>query len=148
MWKYFFFLNFFASPVFACETALVLSMDVSNSIDRFEFRFQTDGLADALMGIDIMHVLIRDHVALTVVQWSGEDEQIAALPWQQMNTESDIRTFSENVRLMDREFIYSKTALGDALAYSIAMFDDVPDCHRRVIDVSGDGVSNVGSDKR
>ena len=36
------------------------------------------------------------------------------------------------------------TAIGEALALSISSFSDVPSCRRRVIDVSGDGLSNEG----
>ncbi len=37
------------------------------------------------------------------------------------------------------------TAIGEALAFSQRQFDDAPDCKRKVIDVSGDGVSNEGA---
>ena len=135
-----------ACPALACELALVLSIDVSNSVDRREYKYQKDGLAAALLDIDVMHVLTRDHVSLTVVQWSGPDEQVAALPWQRMESMEDVLLFAEQVQDMDRAFLYSKTAVGDALAFAATLFDQVPECSRRVIDVSGDGMSNSGID--
>ena len=39
-----------AAPVVqACDTALILTIDVSNSIDVAEYHLQTDGMADALL---------------------------------------------------------------------------------------------------
>lgn len=137
-------LGFLAKPVLACELALVLSMDVSNSIDRGEYAYQVNGLADALLDVDVMNVLTRDQVALMVVQWSSADEQVASISWRRMRTPAEIQLFSEQVRHMRRAFMFSKTAVGNALAFSIAQFTDVPDCTRRVIDVSGDGASNSG----
>ena len=40
------------------------------------------------------------------------------------------------------------TAIGEALLYAKDSFDQVPDCRRRVIDVSGDGRSNEGVEPR
>ncbi|MFZ1347287.1 MAG: DUF1194 domain-containing protein, partial [Tabrizicola sp.] len=37
-----------ARPVLGCETALLLSIDVSGSIDAGDYRLQTEGLATAL----------------------------------------------------------------------------------------------------
>jgi len=139
-------LSLLAQPALACKLALVLSMDVSNSIDAGEYAFQVNGLADALLDTDVVNVLVRDQVALTVVQWSAADQQAAALPWRRMQSVAEVRGFSDRVRAMPRAFLYSKTAVGNALAFSIAQFGAVPDCQRRVIDVSGDGASNSGID--
>ena len=35
------------SPAWACDTALMLTIDVSNSIDVAEYKLQTDGMANA-----------------------------------------------------------------------------------------------------
>ena len=139
-------LCFLAKPAWACKLALILSMDVSNSIDAGEYAYQVNGLADALLDTEVMNVLTRDQVALMVVQWSASDEQAAVLPWRRMNNPTDIQRFSGEVRQMQRSFVFSKTAVGNALSFSISQFNTVPDCARRVIDVSGDGASNSGID--
>jgi len=120
-------------------------MDVSTSIDTGEYAYQRDGLADALLDTEIMSVLSRDRVALMVVQWSGADDQVAAIPWRRMHSQGDVETFSNQTRAMRRVYVNSKTAVGSALAFSMAQFDAVPDCERKVIDVSGDGASNSGA---
>jgi len=145
MFKLGLILSLLAQPAMACKLALILSMDVSTSIDAGEFAYQRDGLADALLDAEIMSVLSRDRVALTVVQWSGAHDQMAVIPWRRMHSQGDIQAFSNWVRSMRREYVNSKTALGSAIAFSITQFDEVADCERKVIDVSGDGASNSGA---
>ena len=49
---------------------------------------------------------------------------------------------------MERAFVLSDTAPAEAIYFSLRLFDQVPDCNRKVIDVSGDGTPNGGSDVR
>ncbi len=139
-------LSLFAKPVLACKLALILAIDVSTSIDSGEFTFQRDGLADALLDTEIMNVLTRDEVALMVVQWSGNNEHVVVLPWRRITSQNDVLGFANQVRSMRRAYVNSNTAVGDAIAFSITQFGAVNDCHRKVIDVSGDGASNAGSE--
>ncbi|MBL4807596.1 MAG: DUF1194 domain-containing protein [Rhodobacteraceae bacterium] len=140
------FLLALTKPVAACQLALVLAIDVSSSIDSGEYRFQVDGLAEALLSQEIMDVLMRDQVALSVVQWSGRNEQEMSIPWRRMLTMGEITNFAARVQLMPRNWSHGKTAVGDAIAFSVNQFSAVSDCGRRVIDVSGDGNSNSGTD--
>ncbi len=135
-----------AKAAFACDTALVLAIDVSNSIDTGEYRIQTDGLADALTDAEVVDALVQGQVMLTVVQWSGADRQIVAIPWTQIKTALDADKMALQARLMERAFVLSDTAPAEAIYFSLALFDDVPDCTRQVIDVSGDGTPNGGTD--
>ncbi len=146
MFKLGLILSLLAQPVLACKLALLLSMDVSTSIDSGEYAYQRDGLADALLDREIINVLVRDRVALMVVQWSGVNEQAVAIPWRRMSSQGDVQAFSNRVRGMRREYVNSKTAVGSAISFSIAQFSDVADCERNVIDVSGDGASNSGAE--
>ncbi|KQI73241.1 hypothetical protein AN191_04990 [Loktanella sp. 5RATIMAR09] len=132
----------------ACETALILTMDVSNSIDSAEYRLQTDGLADALRDPEIVEIMVAGENYLTVVQWSGVDRQTVSLPWTQMRTALDVESFAQKARTMERAFILSDTAPAEAVLFSLRLFDQVPNCARKVIDISGDGTPNGGSDVR
>lgn len=132
----------------ACDTALILTIDVSNSIDSAEYRIQTDGLADALLDPEIRDTLVAGESTLAVVQWSGVDKQAISIPWTQMRTALDVENFATRARLMVREFVLSDTAPAEAIYFSLRMFDDVPNCLRKVIDISGDGTPNAGSDVR
>ncbi len=137
-----------APAAHACDTALVLTIDVSNSIDTAEYRLQTDGLADALQDPEIIETMVAGETTVTVVQWSGVDKQTVAIPWTQVRTALDAERLSQQARLMQRAFVLSDTAPAEAVYFSLGLFDQVPDCARKVIDVSGDGTPNGGSDVR
>lgn len=133
-----------AQPALACETALVLSIDVSGSIDGGEYRLQTEGLAAALSDPEVAEALVRGQVALSVVQWSGLDQQAVVLPWQRMLTPEAVTRFASDAAAVDRAFYGSDTAVGEGLRFAAAQLAAVLDCRRKVIDVSGDGQENAG----
>ena len=133
-----------AAPAPACETALVLSIDVSGSIDRDEYRLQTEGLAFALRDPEVAEALVRGQVALAVVQWSGVSQQALVLPWQRMLTPEAVARYAERAARVPRAFEGSDTAVGQGVSFALAQFGGVPDCRKRVLDVSGDGPENAG----
>jgi Ca-activated chloride channel family protein len=133
-----------ALPAHSCETALLLSIDVSGSIDSADYRLQVEGLASALQDPEVAEALVKGQVALAVVLWSGTDEQALALPWQRMLAGADVNRFATRAGAVPRAFSGSDTAVGQGLRFATAQFAAVPDCVRRVIDVSGDGPENAG----
>ena len=138
-----FFLILFGAPVRACDVALVLTIDVSGSIDPDEYRLQMDGLADALVDPTVADALIEARARLAVVQWSGASRQEVTVPWMQIRSPDDLRTLSATVRSAVRPWRHFSTAIGDALSVAEALLEGQA-CARRVIDVSGDGASNEG----
>ena len=132
----------------ACETALVLTIDVSNSVDGGEFILQTEGLADALRDPEIIDAMVSSQAHLAVVQWSGADKQELTIPWTPILTEFDALALSDRARNIQRAFVLSDTAPAEAIWFSLGLFDGVPHCEKRVIDVSGDGTPNSGSETR
>ncbi len=133
-----------ASPALACDTALLLAVDVSGSIAPDEYLLQMNGLADALQDPDIVSALVKGQDKLAVVQWSGDHLQQLSLPWQSLTTAAEVAVFAEIVRQQKRPPAYTDTAIGNAIRFSTAQFADVPECPRHVIDVSGDGAENDG----
>ncbi len=132
----------------ACDTALLLTIDVSNSVDPGEYRVQTDGLADALQDAEVIEAIIQNQAAIAVVQWSGFDRQEVSIPWTRVSTAADVAALSQQARLMPRAFVLSDTAPAEAIYFSLKLFSQVPDCKRKIIDVSGDGTPNGGSEVR
>lgn len=124
--------------------ALVLGIDVSHSIDAQEYGFQVDGLAQALRDPVIASTLVDLQVALTVIQWSGADQQDVSIPWQRMLSPVHVNRFEKRVRQLARPWTNSNTGVGSALHSMLDQFDQVRDCQRKVIDFSGDGISNAG----
>jgi Ca-activated chloride channel family protein len=131
-------------PAAACETALVLAIDVSGSIDAADYRLQADGLAAALADPAVAEALVRGEVALAVVHWSGLGQQAVVLPWQRMRDAAAVGRFAAAAGAAPRAFAGSDTAVGEGLRFALAQFAAVSDCRRRVIDVSGDGQENTG----
>ncbi len=134
-----------ASPVAACETALLLAVDVSGSISYEEYALQMEGLADALGDPDIVDALVRGKDRLALVQWSGLRKQRLSLPWQTLDNAEDVAALAETFRHIKRPQDHTDTAIGEALFFSLAQFAEVSDCQRHVIDLSGDGAENAGT---
>lgn len=132
-----------ALPARACDVALVLTIDVSGSIDPDEYRLQMDGLADALIDPTVADALISARARIAVVQWSGASRQEVTIPWTSIGGISDLQAMSATVRNAVRPWRHFSTAIGDALRVAEALLDGQP-CKRHVIDVSGDGSSNEG----
>ncbi|WP_441351671.1 DUF1194 domain-containing protein [Sulfitobacter sp. JL08] len=132
----------------ACDLALVLAVDVSGSVDPQEYRIQMDGLAEALRDGIVAEALVDAQAWLTLVQWTGSSRQQTSISWAQMTTFDAVEAFAERVTQEPRLWRNYSTAIGEALHYSLASFDDIPDCRRKVIDVSGDGSSNEGLSPR
>ncbi|MDJ1007447.1 MAG: DUF1194 domain-containing protein [Paracoccaceae bacterium] len=129
----------------ACDTALILAIDVSNSIDSGEYRIQAEGLAEALLDPLVREALVSGQVALTVIQWSGVGNQVVSIPWRRIAADADVLAIAEEARRMQRAIIMSNTAVGDLVRFARTQFAAVPDCARKVIDISGDGDDNAGT---
>ena len=133
------------SGLAACETALMLAIDVSNSVDTAEYRLQVDGLADALRDPEVEEALLNGQVALAMMQWSGSDRQELSIPWTRMTTPAEVAAFARQARVTPRAFVMSDTAPAEAVFFALEQFAQVEDCARHIIDVSGDGTPNAGS---
>lgn len=133
-----------ASPVVACDLALVLAVDVSGSVDAQEYDIQMDGLAQALRDPVVSEALVRAQAQLMLVQWTGSSRQRVTLPWTQMTNFVVVESFAAAVADDQRVWRNYSTAIGEALSFSMRQFADVPDCTRHLIDLSGDGPSNEG----
>jgi Ca-activated chloride channel family protein len=144
MLRYLLFGLTLSTPAQACETALLLAIDVSGSIDKGEYALQVQGLAQALQDPEVADIVLQGQVALAVVQWSGLGSQKLVMPWQRMLSPRALANFASRSAAIPRAFDRSDTAVGDAIEYSIAQFSVVSDCKRKVIDISGDGPENAG----
>ncbi|KIN63683.1 Von Willebrand factor type A domain protein [Sulfitobacter noctilucicola] len=128
----------------ACDLALVLAVDVSGSVDREEYTIQMEGLAAALRDGIVVDALVDQNAQVSLVQWSGSSRQVQSIKWRGIETAQDVSALAAQVSRVPRVWRNYSTAIGEALSISARSFDMVADCGRRVIDVSGDGVSNEG----
>ncbi len=141
-----------AGPVLAqsaepCRLALVLALDVSSSVDAREHALQREGLAAALDDPDIRHAILRGapgSVALAIYEWSGRQKSQTVLDWTFMDSDPAIDGAVQTLRSAPRSETRFPTAMGFALGYGATLLERAPACARRVIDVSGDGITNDG----
>lgn len=127
-----------------CGLALVLSTDVSSSIDAEEYHLQMNGLAEAFRNPSLRDALLalsNEPVVATVVQWSGYDHQTQDVPWTRLDTDEAILRFASATANIQRGANNQPTALAKGLEFSAKLLRGMP-CRRKVIDLSGDGVTN------
>ena len=134
------------SRAHACQLALVLAVDVSGSVDRQEYDIQMQGLAAALNDGIVVDALIEQEAMVTLLQWTGSSRQRQTIPWHKIETALDVAEFAAQVAQDERVWRNYSTAIGEALITAQTALEKVPECARKVIDVSGDGVSNEGVD--
>jgi len=134
-----------AMPAAACDLALVLAVDVSGSVDNPEYRLQMDGLAAALRDPLISEALVRGRAQIMLLQWTGTNRQRVTVPWTEMSDFEAVEKLAAAVSADARVWRNYSTAIGEALIASLDAFPREQRCKRRLIDVSGDGVSNEGA---
>lgn len=138
-------LIFLASPARACDIALLLAVDVSGSVDPQEYAIQMDGLAAALQNSQVAEALVTSRARIALMQWTGTSRQVISIDWVQITDYADIAPLADTILTMPRAWRDYSTAIGEAMLLAKTAFDAVPDCKRRVIDISGDGPSNEGT---
>lgn len=131
------------------DLELVLAVDVSGSVDGDEFALQMGGIAQAFRDprvIQMIEKVTPRGVAVAVVLWSSSEWQFLAVDWRRIASGADARVFATVVDAAPREFT-GNTAIASAIDFSVRQFTgNGYEGARRVIDVSGDGISNDGPD--
>jgi len=131
----------------ACALELVLAVDVSGSVDAREYALQTGGLATAFRSADVAAAVaaLDGAILVTVTQWSGSSRQRQTISWHRLSDPDSLARFADAVGGMPRLWRNFSTAIGEALEHAGWVSLTAPEpCRRRVIDVSGDGLSNEG----
>mmetsp|Transcript_22347 Transcript_22347/g.35730 ORF Transcript_22347/g.35730 Transcript_22347/m.35730 type:complete len:179 (+) Transcript_22347:3626-4162(+) len=103
-----------------------------------------DGLALALRDGIVADALVDQQAQVSLVQWTGSTRQRQTVPWMAILGYSDVLALAEAIEADPRIWRNYSTAIGEALVVSRDAFAPVSHCLRKVIDVSGDGVSNEG----
>jgi len=127
------------------DTALVLAVDASGSIDTAEFRLQKEGIAGAVTDPQVLRAMqggIQGRVALAYVEWGGPGMAATVVDWIVIDGRAAAERFAAAVVAAPRS-PQSYNALGDAIDHAAALLDRCP-CtpSRRVIDISGDNPDN------
>jgi hypothetical protein len=131
------------------DLLLILSADVSRSVDDEKFQLQREGYAAAISDptvVRLMQAGPHGAIGLTLVEWSNAGSASVMVPWAQITCAADAETFAERVRTVPRLY-RDRTSISTGIDYSVALLDRAPfTADRKVIDVSGDGTHNSGRD--
>jgi hypothetical protein len=129
------------------DLQLVLSVDVSRSIDEIEAELQRRGYTEALNNRTVIDAILSgEHrrIALCYAEWAGTHYQVVVIDWTLIDSAAAAHRFADRLAEAPR-VSQSWTAVGAALAFAAQRFDNSGyDSKRRVIDISGDGRTNDG----
>ncbi len=133
-----------AQPV---DLALVMAVDVSESVDADEYILQHEGIARAFESPLLAAALAAGRngaIEVAVLEWSDRDKQVVTVDWSRVGDAASAADFARKVRASQRSS-NGLTAIGDALLASRRLLDAAPDpADRRMVDLSGDGIANIG----
>ncbi len=131
------------------DLELSLLVDVSGSISATEFNLQKQGYVDAFANANLFNDFISKgntgKIAANLIYWAGTNQQQESVGWTLIDSVASLQSFSDAINATTRPFSGS-TAPGSAINFATPrFFDNDFDGTRLVIDVSGDGVQNVGA---
>jgi uncharacterized protein DUF1194 len=129
------------------DRLLVLSSDVSRSIEAPKFKLQRDGYAAAIVNPRVIQAIrsgVLGKIAISFVEWSGHGQQKIVIDWTVIRDEATAKDFSAQIIDAPRAFA-DRTSISGGIDFAMAQLDRAPfHANRHTIDVSGDGTQNDG----
>jgi hypothetical protein len=133
----------------AVDTALIVSVDVSNSVDDARYKLQMEGIAKALEDPGVIQAITggsNGGILFSMVTWA--DKPALVLPWMRIASKADALAAAKRVRTLPHqggEFTCMTRMLRSA---NDKIVPQIPaKAARIVIDVSGDGPDNCNADE-
>jgi hypothetical protein len=129
------------------DVALVVAVDISNSMDPEEQLLQREGFVEAFRSPEV-HLAIRNgmlgKIAVTYFEWAGTHIQHVVVRWTVIDGPESANAFADALsRSPPRRG--PRTSISGAIDASVRLLEDSGiEALRRVIDVSGDGANNQG----
>jgi hypothetical protein len=131
------------------DTALIVAVDVSNSVDDQRYRLQMEGIAQALEDPDVIQAIVggaKGGILFSMVTWA--DRPHVALPWTYISNAAEARATAKRVRALPRqggEF----TCMSRMMRFvSDKIVPQIPaKAAKVVLDISGDGRDNCNSEE-
>jgi Protein of unknown function (DUF1194) len=130
----------------AASVALVLAVDVSESVSAERYLLQHEGIARAFETPQLIEAIASapGGIEALVMEWSDPDKIAVTVGWTLIADRTAAASFASSVRATQRSS-HGLTAIGSAMLAAGAAFDRMPEpAAHRVIDVSGDGMANFG----
>ncbi len=129
------------------DLALVLAVDISNSMDPEEQALQREGFVEAFRS-PVVHDAIRKgmigRIAVVYAEWAGTWTQNVLVPWTVIDGSDGAKAFAD--RLAAKPITRApRTSVSGAIDFGVRLLGESGvEPTRRVIDISGDGANNQG----
>jgi hypothetical protein len=131
------------------DTALVVSVDVSNSVDAVRYKLQLEGIAKALEDDSVIEAILtggRGGILISLVMWA--DKPKISIPWVRISSKEDALAVAQQVRRLPREGGEFTCMSGMMRMVADKVVTQIPaKANRIVIDVSGDGKDNCNREE-
>lgn len=130
------------------DLALVLAVDASGSMEPDEERLQRQGYVEAFRSPQVHRAIyrgVRGRIAVAYFEWAGPSDQRIVMPWTLIETPQDAVAFAERLERSPLPHSFGGTSISGAIDFGVALLEAVPfAAERKVIDISGDGISSHG----
>lgn len=137
-----------AAALTPVDLELVLAVDVSGSVDFEEAALQRDGYVQAINSPAFAKAVaggVLGRIAVTYVEWAGDDVQATVLDWRVIDGAASARAFAKALAAAPIS-TGPWTSISDAINYAVPLLQGNRfQGTRRVIDISGDGPNNAGA---
>ncbi|OYW52437.1 MAG: tRNA delta(2)-isopentenylpyrophosphate transferase [Hyphomicrobium sp. 32-62-53] len=131
------------------DTALVISVDVSNSVDATRYQLQLEGIAKALEDEAVIEAILtggRGSILLSLVMWA--DKPKIMVPWTKIGSKEEALALAALVRKLPREEGEFTCMSGMMRMIADKVVTQIPaQATRIVVDVSGDGKDNCNREE-
>jgi hypothetical protein len=138
-----------AEPEMQVDTALLLSVDVSSSVDEHRYQLQMEGIAKALEDQGVIDAITGGpNGAILIGMMTWADKPTFNIPWTRISNKDEARKLAAKVRklpLQTGEFTCMTRmmrSVNDKVVTQIPAH-----ATRVVVDVSGDGPENCNADE-
>ena len=129
------------------ELELVLAVDASSSVDDAEFALQMRGIAAAFRDADVQAAIDGAGgrgIAVALIQWSDFVGQRKTVDWTLVRDAAGAAALADDIAAAGRAIPGGGTAIYGVVNFTLHELDvNGYDGRRRVIDVSGDGRSDL-----
>jgi hypothetical protein len=129
------------------DTALIVAIDVSNSVDEQRYKLQIEGIAQALEDPGVIQAIAggaKGGILFSLVTWS--DQPTVSVPWTHIGSEAEAKAVAKRVRALPRQGGEFTCMARMMRVVSDKIVPQIPSKAAKVVlDVSGDGKDNCNS---
>lgn len=130
------------------DVELQLLVDISGSVNSSEYQLQMGGYQGAFESDSVKNAIINGgngQIAVQLIMWSGANQQQVMIDWTLIDSATASNAFATSIAALARPFS-GMTAIGSAINFGTSQFaGNNFEGLSKVIDVSGDGRKNNGS---